>query len=99
MTRSGEKEIYPDIKSAYRGQTAGKCDSNCCYGYERGEEKRVREPTMAPKITVSDAELESNDIKIVNNGTKGANRPDPFWNPRCVEASSNAECRHCVGED
>ena len=96
MTRCSEKEICPDIKSAYRGQSAGKRDSNCCYGYECGEEKRVREPTMAPKITVSDAELESNDIKIRNDGTKRANRPETFWNPRCVEASPNAECRHCM---
>ncbi len=35
--------------------------------------------------------MESNYIKIGNNRTKCANRPDSLWNARGVEAGSNAK--------
>ena len=46
---------------------------------------------MTPKVTVSDAEMKSNDIKIGNDRTECANRPGSFWNLRRVKAGSNTE--------
>ena len=53
-------------------------------------------PRVAPKVTVMDAELESDDIKIRNNRTKCANRPNALWNARGVEAGSNTKRNYCM---
>jgi hypothetical protein len=46
---------------------------------------------VPPEVTIADAEIESNDVKIGNNGTKRTNRPDSLWNPRRIEAGPNAK--------
>ena len=40
--------------------------------------------------------MESNGIKVGNNGAKSANRPDSLWNARGVEAGSNAKSSYCM---
>ena len=84
-------EIQPQREAANAGQRTAKR-----YGYrsgsqEGGEDDRVRESSMAPKVAVADAEIKPNDIEIGNDGTHCPNRPDSFGNARGVEASSNAE--------
>jgi hypothetical protein len=44
------------------------------------------------------AVMESNYIKVGNNGAKGANRPDSFRNARGVEAGSKAKSTYCMRE-
>ena len=51
---------------------------------------------MTPKVTVMDAIVESNNIKVGNNRAKGANRPDPLRNARRVEAGTNAKSSYCM---
>jgi len=94
MTCSGEKEIHPQRESTDAGQHSAK---RCNYGngsHKGGEDERVREPSMTPKVTVRDAVMESNDIKVGNNRAKRANRPNSLRNARGVEAGSNAKCSY-----
>ncbi len=96
MTCSGEREIHPQRQFTDAGQTAAKRYNQSNGGYQSGEDKRVREPSMTPKVTVLDAVMESYDIKVGDNRTKGANRPDSLRNARGIEAGSNAESSYCV---
>jgi len=91
MTCGGEKEVHPQRESTNAGQSTTKRKTYGRGGYKGGKEDRVRESSVTPKVTVSDAEMESNNIKIGNNGTKRSNRPDSLWNSRGVEAGSNAK--------
>ena len=96
MTCGGEKEIHPQRKSTNAGQTTAKRYTYASGGYKGGEDNRVSEPSVAPKVTVSDSETKSNDIKIGNNRTKCANRPDSLWNLRGIEAGSNPESSYSM---
>jgi hypothetical protein len=96
MTCGGEEEIHPQRESTNAGKTTAK---HYCYGsggQKGGEGYRVREPPVAPKVTVMDAVMESNGIKVGNNRTKCANRPDSLWNARGVKAGSNAKRSYCM---
>ena len=91
MTCGGEEEINPHRESTDAGQSTAKRDTYGNSSDKGCENNRVREPAMTPKVTVSDAEMKSNDIKIGNDRTECANRPDSLWNLRRVKAGSNTE--------
>jgi len=47
--------------------------------------KRVGEPPVSPKVTVSDAEPESDHINVRNYRAQCTYDPDSFWNAGLVE--------------
>ncbi len=81
-------------ESALGGQGAAKCQNHDDAREKRREHKRMRESAMPPRVAVADAEPESNNIKIWNNGADRADRPEASWSARAVEKCSDAESRH-----
>jgi hypothetical protein len=91
LTCGREKQIHAHRELTNAGQNTVKCDIYGNGGDKDSENNRVRESPMTPKVTVSDAKMESNHIKIRHNTTESTNRPDSLWNTRRVTAGSNAE--------
>lgn len=91
----GEEKICPQGKAAEAGRAMWKGNDHGT-GEKRGEDKRVREATMSPKIAVANAETKSDDIDVGEHGAHDADHPDALRNVRPVEAGSDTKSGYRV---
>jgi len=72
-----QKEINPQGKPTQAGCHLPKSGEHHNTRQESGKRKRVREPPVAPEVTVADAESEADHVKVGNYGAKYARDPNP----------------------
>jgi len=91
MARGRHKEITPERESPKRRQASSEPDERYGSCQQRSEKKGVRESAVAPEVAVTDAESESDHIKIGNHRADRARHPNSSWYARAVETRTNAE--------
>jgi hypothetical protein len=88
---SGEEKVRPHRQSADLRQPASKSQEHNGSRQHSGKNKRVSESPVSPKVTVSDAEPESNDINVRNNRADCTYNPNAFWNAGLVKERSESK--------
>jgi hypothetical protein len=96
---SCQKEICPHRQAANLRQPAQKFQKHNGTRQDSGKNERVSEPPVPPKVTVSDAEQESNNIKVRNNRAQCTFDPNSFWNAGLVKERSEPKGGHREGND
>ncbi|HVH72473.1 MAG TPA: hypothetical protein VNB49_15370, partial [Candidatus Dormibacteraeota bacterium] len=86
VTRGGKKEIQPQRMRMHPGEPMPESEHDDDEGQEGGENERVREASVPPKVPIPDSEAKPNHIKVRYNGTHCSDHPSTFWNLRLVEA-------------
>ena len=96
MAGGRKKEIHPYGESAKSGQDPPKSHEHHSACYDSGKKKRVSESAVAPEVSVTDAEPESDHIDVGNHGTDGADHPNSFGRAGAVKTGSYAQSRHSM---
>jgi hypothetical protein len=96
MASGRQEEIQPDVDAAKAGQDAPKSYEQHSARQECGEKERVRESPMAPEITVTDTESESDHIKVGYHRADCSADPNSFWGARAIKTYSYPEGCHRV---
>jgi len=94
MADGRKKEIHPHGESAKSGQDPPKSHEHHSACRDSSKKKRVGESAVAPEVTVTDAEPESDHIEVGNRGTNRADHPNPFGRAGAVKTGSYAQGRH-----
>ena len=94
MAGGRKKEIHPYGESAKSGQDPPKSHEHHSARRDSSKKKRVGESAMAPEVTVTDAEPESDHIEVGYHGTDRADHPNSFVCAGAVKAGSYAQGRH-----
>jgi hypothetical protein len=96
MASRSQEEMHPKSESTELRRDLPKSQGYDGASQQSREAKGMRESPVPQKVSVSDAELETNDIKVGNDGTKRANGQDPLRTARAAESRADTECRHRV---
>jgi hypothetical protein len=91
VTCGCQKEICPYRQSADIWQPASKSQEHNGTRQHSGKNKGVSEPSVSPKVTVSDAEPESDYIDVRKNRAYCAYHPNAFWNAGLVKTRSESK--------
>src|SRR6266403_5617457 len=86
-----KKEIHPHGESAKSGQDPPKSHEHHSARRDSSKKKRVGESAMAPEVTVTDAEPESDHIEVGNHGTNRADHANSFGRAGAVKTGSYAQ--------
>ena len=73
-----------------------KGDAQAC---ESGEKKGMKEAAMAKCVSVGEAESESEDVGIGEDGAQNGHGPEPFGRGLCRECGGGREADHGMCED
>ena len=91
-----QKEIGPEGETTEAGSGSSNSQGHDRSGQQSREHERMSESPVTPKISISDAKPESDDIKVGNDGTKRANGENPLGTAKSVESRADTESRDCM---
>src|SRR5258707_3273157 len=91
-----KKKIRPQPPGAKPKKRARKSRHKSKRRDNAGNEQRVGESAMSPKITVTNTEPKPGHVNVGQYRAHCANGPHPLWNFRPSENGSNSKCCRCV---
>jgi len=92
----GEEKVRPDRQSADIRQPVSKSHEHNGTRERRGENKGVGEPSVSPKVTVSDAKPKSDHIDVRDHRAQCAYDPDTFRNAGLVKERADSKGGYSV---